>query len=151
MSTVEEAAPARRGPGILARIGCILLAIVVLVVLAGLVIVGLFLDRFTASPQDIAGDFVSAAVAERYGEAHGLLCGRLREELPQPRMERLIADHRASLGSIQRTEHTVTIPRLEGLSVYWRLDGTRDDAEIELLLVRDWDQWRICRLEWPDR
>jgi hypothetical protein len=69
--------------------------------------------------------------------------------MPQREFERQVAAQLQELGSIQRTEHVITIPRLEHTSVYWRFDGIRSARQVEFQLVRDLDAWRICGIEWP--
>ncbi len=139
----------RRGSGILGRVGCILVLVVAVLVLGGLAVAGLYLDRFLASPEDVVRDYVSAVRDERRSEAYGLLCAEMREAMPQREFERQVAAQLQELGSIQRTEHVITIPRLEHTSVYWRFDGIRSARQVEFQLVRDLDAWRICGIEWP--
>jgi hypothetical protein len=110
---------------------------------------GLYAERFLASPEDVVVDYISAIRADRLDEAYGQLCGGMRETTSQRDFERQVTAQLQELGSIHRTEHLITIPRLEHTSVYWRFDGTRSARQVEFQLVRDIDAWRICGIEWP--
>lgn len=139
----------RRGAGCLGRIGCVAVLVIAVLLIAGMVVVGMYAERFLASPEDVARNYVSALNARKFGDAYGSLCGELRETTAQRDFERQVTAQLDELGSIQRTEHVISIPRLEGVSVYWRFHGTRSARQIELRLVRDWDAWRICGIDWP--
>ncbi len=147
--TLSAAQRPRRGSGLLGKFGCVLVLVVGVLLLVGMVVVGMLASRFLASPDDVARDYVSALNAQRFGDAYGQLCADMRQSTAQRDFERQAEAQVGELGSIQRTEHVITIPRLEHTSVYWRFHGTRSSRQVEFHVVRDIDAWRVCGIEWP--
>jgi hypothetical protein len=130
-------------------VGCIVILVVVVGLIAALAFGGMFVEQFFASPGDSVGNYASAVARNDVGDAYGHLCRDYRERRTQAQFAQDIERQRVGLGPIQGSTVTDTIPRgVDRLSVYFRLRGTARSREIEATVIREDSRWRICDFDW---